>query len=95
MIDQQLASLRQSADADDVILFYYSGHGDFGTRVDVDDDECLDLPNGDDYTEAELQAQLQLFAASTQKIVILDSCYSGGFLGLSRTCSNTTATPRT
>lgn len=74
----------------DLAIFYYSGHGDYGRDYEVNDMESLYLPGGDNITEAELKAMLTPFDNETAKLVILDSCYSGGFISLGSSIANTT-----
>lgn len=76
---RSLEKLARHAAADDLILFYYSGHG----RLDHDGSLLLILPETDielPGTSAINGNELkQLFNSSraAQKIVILDCCYSG------------------
>jgi hypothetical protein len=78
----QLAA-NPSAIADDTVLLYYSGHGNYD---DMPPDECgtLHLPDSDDFTEYELQQDLAELPATTTKIVILDSCHSGGLAAVTQ-----------
>ncbi|MBN2843260.1 MAG: caspase family protein [Sedimentisphaerales bacterium] len=78
-IENALSWLDANTGPGDLALFYYSGHGDYGRSVVKDDNETLYLPSGDDITELELRAMLSKFDADTTKLVIIDSCYSGGF----------------
>ncbi len=89
IINQEFAWLQEKSDGDDIVLFYYTGHGSSGNREYINDNEALDLPNGDLYTESELAGQLQGFNEGVGRIVILDACYSGGFVELANTVANT------
>jgi hypothetical protein len=89
LIAQQFAWLRAAADADDTIIFYYSGHGGFGQNEFVDDNEYLALPSGESYTDSDMRVHLQAFPSTTGRVVMLDSCYSGGFIGLAKVLPST------
>jgi len=89
VINEEFTWLRANADGDDIVFFYYTGHGSCGDRIYTNDNEALALPNGEYYTEANLGTQLEQFADGTTKIVVLDTCYSGGFVNLGNTVSNT------
>lgn len=66
--------LAASADGDDVTYFYYSGHGTFDGNTSYLVGVEMALISID-----ELKAALD--AVQGQKVVIIDSCYSGGFAG--------------
>jgi len=89
VINEEFAWLQSNADGDDVVYFYYTGHGSCGDRIYANDNEALALPNGEYYTEAAMGMQLEEFADGTTRIVVLDTCYSGGFANLGNTLSNT------
>jgi hypothetical protein len=89
VINEQFAWLQDNADGDDVVFFYYSGHGSCGNRIYANDNEALALPNDEYYTEAAMGAQLEQFEDGTTRIVVLDTCYSGGFANLGNTVGNT------
>ena len=66
---------RNTADRD-VFVFYYSGHG----ATDTGDIQALSVGHDGDIWDSELAQWLRdYFPAGASKIVILDSCYSGGF----------------
>ncbi len=88
-ITSQLTWMRNQADADDVILFYYSGHGGQGKSRKSNDEETLSLPSGEQFGESKLAKLLNQFPQGTSKYVILDSCFSGGFAKLGQTLTNT------
>ena len=88
IIGQKLQWMRDRARGNDLIVFYYAGHGGPGARQNRDDNETLVLPSSERYSETDLLGELRRFPNSTVKLVILDSCHSGGFLGL-RSVPNT------
>jgi hypothetical protein len=74
---------------DDLFLFYFAGHGDFGTLNESEPpsadsyDECIVLSDGttdEKFFDDEL-ADLLAAIPCRMKVVILDSCFSGGFIG--------------
>ncbi len=69
--------LNANADSNDIVVVYYTGHGSGGLYDSLDDIETLALPRGD-YTETQMASDLRNLRAMT-RIVILDSCHSGGF----------------
>jgi len=94
-IDTAIAYMASESDADDVCLFFFSGHG---SRIPDDDDEEVDsydeviCPYDTTYDTTEDLKKLEketvisddelgtwLFACSGNVIVILDTCMSGGF----------------
>ena len=83
-----LSGMIQKADADDFILFYYSGHGTQVTDQNGDEADGIDeaiVPVDFDGNSASLilDDELgELFSQSkTQKgVFIFDSCFSGGFI---------------
>lgn len=73
----------------DLAIFYYSGHGSYGKSYLKDDNETLILPDNNQITEAYLEKVLMGFDSSSTKMLILDSCYSGGFAGIANSVDNT------
>ena len=72
-----------------IVFLYYSGHGTPGGSYQRNDNEALSLPSGQSYRERELKAQLRQFGDSTTRILVLDTCFSGGFAGLANIYPNT------
>lgn len=72
-IKRQLAAV---ADGDDVTYFYYSGHGTFDGKTSYIVGVEMGLIGIDELKTA-------LDAVQGRKVVIIDSCYSGGFTGKS------------
>lgn len=87
-IRDTIQSLQATVDADDIVLLYFAGHGTYG-----DDLSPLDEVDGfDEYIcpwdatpdpatsirDDELEAWLD--ALPCRKVVILDTCFSGGFI---------------
>ena len=73
-IETALADKLSRADADDIVLFYYSGHGVDGYFIPVDFDGQRNL-----LSHARVE---ELFAnsAARHKLVLADACHSGGLL---------------
>ncbi len=73
-IERALAEKLAIADADDIVVFYYSGHGTDGYFIPVDFDGANNL-----LSHKRIQ---QLFDASAarHKLVVADACHSGGLL---------------
>lgn len=81
---ENIRSTFKDADADDVSYFYFSGHGALDTStgqayICTVDAEYLD----DNISVNELKAVLDTIKGT--KIVIIDSCHSGGFISKSVT----------
>ncbi len=89
VIETEFSWLQENADGDDIVFFYYTGHGASGQMLYQDDNESLALPDGEYYTQHDLQTELEQIEDGATKIVVLDTCYSGGFAELSNTVSNT------
>lgn len=77
-------------DADDTILFFFSGHGGYADydQVPVDEidgrDEYIVPYDASDDESMIFDDQLNTWLSeleSTRQVVIIDSCYSGGFIG--------------
>ena len=71
-----------NADVDDVFVFFYSGHGTYGPDLEPFDElDGLDeyiLPHDLNYIRDD-ELKIWLDSVPGRKIVILDSCFSGGF----------------
>ena len=86
-INASLNWIASHAEADDIVLFFFSGHGTHISDPEGEEhdgyDEALvpyDYPQtGDLITDDELEELLSQIK-SKHIIVILDSCYSGGFI---------------
>jgi hypothetical protein len=93
-LEADLDSLAAIMGPNDLFVFYYSGHGSQVIGSDSNLHEWIDLyltlvPNGvADFTvnwnaavyEDELAVMLSTLPTA-RKVIILDSCYSGGFIG--------------
>lgn len=87
-IRDAIQSLQGTVDADDIVLLYFAGHGTYGDdlspldEVDgYDEYICPWDANPDPATsirDDELEAWLD--ALPCRKVVILDTCFSGGFI---------------
>ena len=87
-IRDAIQSLQDAVDADDIVLFYFAGHGTYGEDLSpLDEVDGLDeyICPWDATPEAstsirddELEAWLD--ALPCTKVVILDTCFSGGFI---------------
>ena len=81
-IQNEIAWMASHADEDDVCVFWYSGHGGYQPDVapiDESDgyDECI-CPEGGNILDDELTTWMS--AISGYRLVVLDSCFSGGFI---------------
>ncbi len=74
--------LAASASADDLVLIYYSGHGQYGSSYYLNDNEELLLPDNSIVSENTMAAWVSRINPAASKIVIIDSCYSGGFTSI-------------
>ena len=77
-----IASTFSGADDNDISYFYFSGHGDYiGTFTTpyICPTDSLLTSYDNDISVNELE--IALSAISGTKVVILDSCFSGGFIG--------------
>ncbi len=73
----------------DLAIIFYSGHGGYGKSVLKNDNETLILPDNTQLSEYELTKFLAGFEKEADKLLILDSCYSGGFANIANTVDNT------
>ena len=77
-----IASTFSGADDNDISYFYFSGHGTYSGNFDISyicpTDILLDSYDNDISVD-ELESALS--AIPGRKVVILDSCFSGGFIG--------------
>jgi hypothetical protein len=89
---RDFASVAAQADLDDLFVFYFSGHGGPGATAGTEDvpgsdvfDEAVVLVNEslDDemYLWDDELAELLRTIPCARKIVIIDACYVGGFIG--------------
>jgi len=82
---QGIASTFSGADNNDVSYFYFSGHGDYATdgvyftNFYICPTDTLLTSYDNDISINELE--MALSAIPGTKVVILDSCFSGGFIG--------------
>ncbi len=88
-INTEIVWLATQADGNDLVIFYYSGHGSYGASYQRDDNEALSLPSGESYSETQLATQLNEINSEANKVVILDACFSGGFTSLCSRVSQT------
>ena len=81
-IQNAIASMASVADEDDVCLFFYSGHGGYqADAAPIDEDDPYDeyiCPEGGNILDDELETWMS--AISGNKLVAVDSCFSGGFI---------------
>ena len=73
-IEKALERTLERADADDIVVFYYSGHGVDGFFVPVDFDGSNNLLS---FRRVE---ELLARSAAKHKLVLADACHSGGLL---------------
>jgi alpha-tubulin suppressor-like RCC1 family protein/flagellar hook assembly protein FlgD len=79
---QDIAAAFAGADADDISYFYYSGHGS------VDNGEAQLV--GVDMSDLSLTAlKAALDKVPGKKVILLDSCFSGGFINKASTTTST------
>ena len=82
-IQAGIAWMASQADADDVCLFFYAGHGDHNTDIaPLDEADGWDeyiCPEGGNIRDDELDAWMTT-PIKGKKVVIIDSCFSGGFV---------------
>jgi hypothetical protein len=82
-IQAEIAWMASQADADDVCLFFYAGHGDYNTDIaPIDEADGWDeyiCPEGGNIRDDELDAWMTT-PIKGKKVVIIDSCFSGGFV---------------
>lgn len=83
-IERALVDKLGRADADDIVVFYYSGHGVDGYFIPVDFDGVHNL-----LSHARVE---QLFAASAarHKLIVADACHSGSLLAARSSASSST-----
>ena len=73
-IERALQDKLSRADADDIVIFYFSGHGVGGSFVPVDFDGQRNL-----LSHARVE-ELFNSSAARHKLVVADACHSGGLL---------------
>ena len=88
-IEQQVEWLAENADSNDYVVIYYSGHGTAGDSENIDDNESLYLPDSSYIYQADIENWLNTINSDTDKVIILDSCYAGGFLDIANNVPNT------
>ncbi len=88
-ISVEFAWLAENADSNDYVVIYYSGHGSSGDSETVDDNESLYLPDSSSVYQSDIEGWLNTINTDTDKVLILDSCYSGGLLDIANNVSNT------
>ena len=81
-IEAALTDKLGRADADDIVVFYYSGHGIDGYFVPVDFDGANNLLSHRRVT------QLLESSAAKHKLVLADACHSGGLLASKSTTAS-------
>ena len=83
-LQQAFAQISQRMDEDDTLVFFFSGHGSRQDRASGPDDADLDgidetlVLYDQDITDDQLNALFDTMP-SARTLIILDSCYSGGF----------------
>ncbi len=76
LVKADIAGVASRADGDDIVAFYFCGHGDTYPQGGVNSERlCL---SGGDLSDRELGAALAALPCACT-IVVLDACYSGGF----------------
>ena len=83
-IERALAEQLGRADADDIVVFYYSGHGVDGYFIPVDFDGVNNLLSHKRVEE------LLAGSAARHKLVVADACHSGSLLAARSTASQST-----
>lgn len=83
-IERALAEKLARADADDIVVFYYSGHGVDGYFVPVDFDGANNLLS---HRRVE---QLLESSSAKHKLVLADACHAGGLLAARSTEASAT-----
>jgi len=75
--------LKDQISDDDKFVFYYSGHGarDWSDFSNPDQALALDLTDEDYLWDTHFANLIAMLPPESQKIVILDTCYGGGFWG--------------
>ncbi len=80
--------LASVVDSNDIVVVHYSGHGTSGDSVRRNDNEGLYLPDGNTVYAEDLEGWLNNIVVEATKLVILDSCYSGGLVSIANNVSN-------
>ena len=82
-IFEGISSTFSGADENDISYFYFSGHGYLDTGTDISylcsTDTSLAIDIGTMISVDELESALSVIPGT--KVVILDTCHSGGFIG--------------
>ena len=69
------------ADDNDISYFYFSGHGAYGGNYDISYICPTDFDGTVNFAISVNELESALSAIPGRKVVILDSCFSGGFIG--------------
>jgi len=96
-ITRTLSRLQEITDFDDRVIFFFAGHGYVLTDQDGNDVgyiACSDTDPDDLYDGLELDqvTRIRRFSKAKHIAFILDTCYSGAALGLTRTAIQPAAT---
>jgi len=77
-IQSDLSLIKSRIRAGDTLVFYYSGHGSLGSQPSIEE---INAVAGGQLTDVDLATMLADPAlANVRKLVLLDSCHSGGFV---------------
>ncbi len=76
-----IASTFSGADENDISYFYFSGHGSYTGVFEVSYILPTDVDGSIDSAISVDELEITLSAIPGTKVVILDSCFSGGFIG--------------
>ncbi|MHA1280675.1 MAG: caspase family protein [Candidatus Helarchaeota archaeon] len=80
-IKQAITTMKEKEDEDDIVLFFFSGHGViFDYDGDGTGDESLICPWGNEAIRAKELNEMFNGYASQKIIFIFESCHSGGFI---------------
>ena len=88
-IDLGFNWLANNADSDDYVFVYYSGHGYSGRSTYANDNEGLLLPDNDVIYQNDIEDWLNKIDSQTSKVIMIDSCFAGGFAEIADGVPNT------